>query len=258
MVCFKEAFALNIHKIAVLGDSISEGLGSKKINFISDLKESVPDADIRNFARGATTIRYAMKILPEVQAYDPDIVVVFYGNVDAALRPDIYEKNKRLKFFPKRYRDFWMLDPRPFFSHYPLKRALQKLESSCRVKIKKMLMKWKGARPMVSLDEFSIIYENFVHKIFRADRQILLVSTVTIDDFYFPGSARQYEAYNRAMEKISDSNHLHFVDLYHVLARYPFDEVCNYDHFHPNATGYRVIAKVLAGEIHHCENLPAK
>lgn len=239
-------------RIAVLGDSISQGMGRKKINYMAVLQQKMPNDEFHNFAVGATTIRYALEILPDILKYDPDIVVVFYGNVDAALRPDIYGEDQFVLRLPKRYRDFWMLDPRPFFSHKSIKRILQKIDSSCRVKAKKLLMKKHGAKPFIELDEFSSLYTELVSRLIRRGRGVILVSTVTIDDYYFPGSTQQYKEYNGAIQKVANHYHVRYVDLFTTLSAYSYKKICNYDHFHPNEYGYKIIGNIIAEEILKC------
>ena len=81
-------------KIAVVGDSITQGIGSKKINYVEIMKTDLGrNFSIKNYGLTGTTIKYAYEIIEEINEYNPDIVVLSYGNVDAQIRPNI-KKNR--------------------------------------------------------------------------------------------------------------------------------------------------------------------
>lgn len=239
-----------MRKIAILGDSISQGLGSKKLNYVDDLIKKLNCCyEIKNFAHTGTTIRYALEIVNNVLNFKPDIVFIFYGNVDAILRPNENSKPNFYKLLPNRYKQNGMLDPRPFYSKKILKRIYEKSESTFRYNIKKLLMKVQGVYSWTSIDEFESLYNLFIKKLRSNDIEMILISTVTIDDFYFPGSTIQFEKYNKIIEKIALENQLKFINLYEILKKYNQDQVYGPDHFHPNEKGYEIIADVFSKAI---------
>lgn len=77
--------------VYLLGDSITQGLGSKKINFTAELARLLgKDYEIVNLAYTGTTIDYALKLLDEGEISPRSgraMCVVLYGNVDAQIRP---------------------------------------------------------------------------------------------------------------------------------------------------------------------------
>ena len=75
-------------KIILLGDSITQGLGSKKVNFTRELARLMGSGtEIINFALTGTTINYGLELLPQIESEQSDVVVILYGNVDAQIRP---------------------------------------------------------------------------------------------------------------------------------------------------------------------------
>ena len=111
-------------KIAILGDSISEGLGSKKINYVRPLfeylEEKLPteQIEIGNYSKTGKTIHYALDIIDDVNSFNPDVVIIMCGIVDAMIRPNPSHKPNFYWLVPKRYRGNGMLHPRPFYSVY--------------------------------------------------------------------------------------------------------------------------------------------
>ena len=63
-------------KIVLLGDSITQGIGKLKINYI------------HNLALTGTTVKYAMGLLEKIQEISPNIVIITYGTVDLQVRPN--------------------------------------------------------------------------------------------------------------------------------------------------------------------------
>ena len=52
-------------KVILLGDSITQGLGSKKINFTEELQKRLGESfQVENMALTGTTIHYVEEILP--------------------------------------------------------------------------------------------------------------------------------------------------------------------------------------------------
>ena len=78
--------------IIIVGDSISEGIGQKKINYEIFLKKAMNKYNIINMARTGTTIKYGNTISEEIIKLNPKYVIIFYGNVDAQIRANIMEK----------------------------------------------------------------------------------------------------------------------------------------------------------------------
>ena len=236
-------------KIAILGDSISQGIGSKMDNYEKSLKYMIGNShEIRNFALTGTTIKYALEILPEVNAFNPDIVIMWYGNVDGMVRP---KPNGRAyyKIVPNRYKENGMLNPRPYYSKRQLKKILQKIDSFIRINLNKILLKLQGEYTWVNPVEFNELYNKFLDNIVTDKANIIILSTVAIDSTLFPGTEISYVKYNQIIKKMAYEHNLIFVDAFNILKENGCWDLYYDDHFHLNKSGYDFIAKMLFEQI---------
>ncbi|MBM6839056.1 SGNH/GDSL hydrolase family protein, partial [Clostridium saudiense] len=149
-------------KIAICGDSISEGIGSLKINYKPLLQEKIKDSEIKNFAHTGAMINHMDEIEQALSKFNPDIIILFYGNVDAMTRPK--SKSVFYKFVPNRYRKNGMLSPRALFTKRFFIRKLQKIESLFRVYLNKFLIKICGYEVWMPLDKFEKKYTEILKK----------------------------------------------------------------------------------------------
>ncbi|WP_455579996.1 hypothetical protein [Faecalibacillus intestinalis] len=94
-------------KIAIFGDSISEGIGSRKYNYAKELEKIMKSDDnnieIYNYSYTGTTINYIFS-LNEWKNIKFDLIIVAYGNVDGMLRPNLDKFPNFYKYLPKRYK----------------------------------------------------------------------------------------------------------------------------------------------------------
>ena len=238
-------------RIAVMGDSISQGLGSKQYNYCNELKENIEKklkirCKVKNFAFTGKTILYANEIKKEVEKFKPDIIISFFGSVDGMIRPR--KKEPFWSLLPKRYKGNGMLDPRPFYSSNKMRAFCEHIDSFIRWHIKILLMKICGTYSWVSLDEFENEYRKFLDY-FNGKSNLLLVSTVYIDDKYFPNTNSNYILYNKCIKKLADEYCQDFLDIYSLQKAIKWDDIYGSDHFHPNLNGYTWYAEILSDKI---------
>lgn len=248
-------------KILILGDSISEGLGSKKYNYSDFLKEKLYkkgiNIEVFNLAYSGTTIKYVESIKKSIKEINPDVTILFYGNVDGMLRPNINHYPNYFGMLPKRYQKNGMLNPRPFYSRVWYKKLIQMIDSFIRTTLNKTLLKFQGSYTWVSLDDFKIIYDNVVNFLLSINSKIICTSTVSIDEKYFPGTLESYKKFNDIIQSISEGKeNVYFFDIFNELQVYKIEEVFLLDHFHPSINGYKILANKYANlidEIYKCK-----
>lgn len=238
--------------IILLGDSITQGLGSKKINFTAELQKLLGDCyHVENMALTGTTIQYAEEILPVILEKKPQYVVIVYGNVDAQIRPS--RSGHIFKHIPKRFQKNGMLMPRPFYSHVLYKKIVQRMENALRSFYSKLIYVIDGSEQWVDVDTFTQIYRKVVKELKNADIQVIACSTVALDDCLFSGSKAEYVKFNASIQKIASAENIQYIRLYDILndaiQLKGWNTVYCYDHFHPNEVGYGIIAKQIANEI---------
>ena len=250
-------------KCVILGDSISEGIGGKKINYCDTLyhllkKYNTNDTeiDIRNLSLTGTTIKYPLEHIEEVMDYRPDVVIIFYGNVDAQIRPDV-EKNRFYlwSMVPKRYHIGGMLNPRPFYSRKWYRWFPDRLDNAFRFLLTKIMYLTQGRCQLVTLSEFALYYDTLMSKVATmADiPKIICCSTVYLDEKIYRGSNMEYEKYNIVIKGIAEKYTASYIDLYSMLnqrvTKSGFGSVYYCDHFHPNKQGYDLIAQAICQAI---------
>lgn len=238
-------------KVILLGDSITQGLGSKAVNFVDELEKRLNDGDkVLNWALTGTTIDYVETILGDIEAESPDCAVILYGNVDAQIKPS--RTGKVFKRLPKRFRgpNGAMIMPRPFYSHTWYKNILQHMENVLRTVFRKLVYAVDGSEQWMPLDRFKDEMGSVCGKMTGSGIRVIICSTVYIDDELFPGSDGEYQKYNDHMRRYASQQGLTYVDLYGALKDAVesggWSAYYNHDHFHPNGCGYLIMAEKIA------------
>lgn len=245
--------------VYLLGDSITQGLGSKKVNFSSELALLLGDGyEIVNLAYTGTTIDYALRLLDDgkiVMEGERTLCVVLYGNVDAQIRPS--RTGKVFPRIPKRFQGGGMLMPRPFYSHSWGKRVGQLVDNGCRKVLSSLIKAVDGTEQWVSLDSFNEQYGHLLDRLGDMGADAVVCSCVYIDGRLFPGTPAEYRAFNEAILANAESRKIPYIDMWSLLKSEVelngWDNAYNKDHFHPNGFGYRLMAERIARAL-DCEH----
>lgn len=212
-------------KIIILGDSISEGIGSKKLNYSSDLKKKLIDekveCEVINMALSGTTIKYGVSLLPDILKKNPDFVIVMYGNVDAQIRPNVDRNRFHIKdLTPKHYKNIGgMLDPRALYSRKKSRFLLQVLDNFYRKIWKKIIVKTQGTYQKIRINEFEKNYKVLLKHLSENNINTICASTVFIDDKYFLNSSKEYKKYNKTINKVANKYNYEYIDIYLLLKK---------------------------------------
>lgn len=240
-------------KIVLLGDSITQGLGSKRINFSEKLDSLLGcDYEVCNCALTGTTVDYPLSLLAENKMPDFDLVLILYGNVDAQIRPN--REGAIFRHIPRRYQQNGMLMPRPFYSKSNKKKFFQMIDNWMRRIISKLIRGIDGTEQWVPLPDFEKKYELLIDELSKSgNTEIVCVSTVFIDDALFRGTEAEYIKYNESIRNISAKKGVGYLDIYTPLKRKVeregWSSCFNADHFHPNGLGYNMMAKLISDSI---------
>lgn len=242
-------------KVYLLGDSITQGLGSKKINFSGELSYLLGGSfEVVNLAYTGTMIDYALKLLNEGKVTakgSGDYCVVLYGNVDAQIRPS--RTGRVFSHIPRRYQGGGMLMPRPFYSRSIAKRAGQRFDNLQRKFFSEIIKLMDGTEQWMPLEPFTAQYAELLDRLLAMGFKVIPCSCVFIDGDLFPGTPEQYELYNRRIDTLAAERSLTYVDFYSFfkkkVKKAGWDSCYNKDHFHPNGEGYRLMAERIAVEV---------
>lgn len=237
-------------RIAVFGDSISEGIGSRKVNYCDCLQELLRNyyniVIVDNYAHTGTMISYIEDIKEQWCGKRYDVVIIAYGNVDAMLRPDLNHTPNLYALLPSRYKKNGMLNPRPYFSRKWYRSIGQHFDSWFRWHLNRFLLNFQGTTTWVSESEFEKKYSIVLENLKKISGSFILLSTVHVSDRYFPGTNSSYMKYNEIIRSLSQHYHTVYVDLYNLdFSTNDFYD----DNFHPNEEGYKRIAATICDEI---------
>lgn len=237
--------------VYLLGDSITQGLGSKKINFTNELARLLgSNYEIVNLAQTGTTIDYAFKIIDEgkIASGGGSVCIVLYGNVDAQIRPS--RTGKIFSHIPKRFQGGGMLMPRPFYSRRLVKRAGQHFDNAARRLFSALIKAVDGTEQWVSLEAFDKQYGDLLERLEGMGIEPVACSCVYIDERLFPETPAQYLMFNESIHAHAVHRMIPYVDMWSLLEasveQMGWDEIYNKDHFHPNGTGYVLMARAIA------------
>ena len=240
--------------IVILGDSISAGIGKKMINYEMLLKEKIDKYRYINLAHTGTTIKYANDIYEKIKIEKPKYAIIFYGNVDAQIRANIFGgKTNIIKYIPKRYQHNGMLDPRPFYSKKWYKYIFHKIDNSFRKFYKNLVIKYEGTTQWVKIDEFEREYLILIDNLKRDGIIPIIISTVYLDDKYFLNTNEEYKKYNNILYKLAKDNKYTYIDIFNSLRthveKYGYKKLYSHDHFHPNIEGYKYISDIISKQL---------
>lgn len=242
--------------ISIWGDSISEGIGKKKMNYCQSLAENLNnEVEIYNFAKTGSTIDFAYEKFKEVEEKNFDIGIIMYGSVDAQIRPNL-ERNRYgvCRIIPNRYKIGGMLSPRAFYSQKWYRYIPDRMDNIVRFILNKLVLLTQGKIQWVSIEKFELYYRKLISEMRQAGiKKLILVSTLYIDDKFFLNSSHEYEKYNHVIKKIADETGAKYIDVFskfkEIVSTKGWGVCYSYDHFHPNKEGYDLIAVALARTI---------
>lgn len=232
-------------RIAILGDSISQGIGKKRYNYVDSLKEALKkggvDANIENFALTGTMVSYALDIIAEIERFKPNCVLIFYGNVEAIVRPDLRKKSFITKLMPKRYRKIFMLDPRPFYSKSRIKRLGQHLDNTYRFVMRRLASKVNGTYRLMNIEEFKDYYMLLLDEMKRIGAYALCCSNVNIDEELFSGTSASLQEFCNVIQEVAAEKKVGYIPLNEWQKNYSWEDIYSHDHYHPNQKGYELM-----------------
>ena len=267
-----------------LGDSLTEGVGWKRISYVTELVKQIRadkelnvhelrlrhsdssefvefnlagklDLDAEQFgsdlwcwnlACEGQMIETDLAWLPLIRTLRPELVVIFRGSLESIVRPAALHDGAWPWWVPSSWRGYAAMDPRCYFSTTWWRKAKQQAVDAVKQKTRlKLLMQGAGG-PLMHVDALSTHVATLLHRLRDLDTRVLLLGLLPVDEARFPGSSAHFESVNSRLNEIAKSEGSEFFDWGSVLKARPTSEPFFYrDGFHPNVTGATALAEIF-------------
>ena len=267
-----------------LGDSLTEGVGWKRVSYVTELvnqirstnslnvhelrlrqsdanefvdfnlagkmdvdgRDSESDLWCWNLACEGKTIETDAAWLPLIRALRPELVVIFRGSLESILRPAALREGQWPWWVPSSWRGYAAMDPRCYFSTTWWRKAKQQLLDSTKQRTRLNLLIRGEAGPLTELELFGAQLDALLRRLRDLNTRVLILGLLPVDEAQFPGSPANFEKVNAKLKQIAANEGVEFLDWGAELKQRANSERFFYrDGFHPNPIGATALAEIL-------------
>ena len=271
-----------------LGDSLTEGVGWKRISYVTQLVTQIRstkhinvhelrlrhsdsngfvdfnlagkmdvdgqdcDSDLWcwNLACEGKTIETDAAWLPLIRALRPELVVIFRGSLESILRPAALHDGSWPWWVPSSWRSHAAMDPRCYFSTTWWRKAKQQTIDATKQRLRLKLLSRAAGSPLVDVEQFTARLTALLQKLRELNTRVVILGLLPVDEAQFPGSCAYFESINVSLQEIADAEGTEFFDWGSVLkARGTHEQFFYRDGFHPNAAGATALAEILRSHL---------
>jgi lysophospholipase L1-like esterase len=272
-----------------LGDSLTEGVGWKRISYVTELVTQIRSArceinvhELRlrhadpnrfiefnvagkididtsrhssdlwcwNLACEGQTIETDLAWLPLIGTLRPELVVIFRGSLESIVRPAALHEGTWPWWVPSSWRGYAAMDPRCYFSTTWWRKAKQQLIDAAKQRTRLKLLDDGAGRPLVDIQTVAAHVATLLHRLRELNTRVLMLGLLPVDESRFPGSPAYFEAVNAKLKEIASGEGVDFFDWgAEIKSRTTDQELFYRDGFHPNLAGARVLAEVLRSRV---------
>ena len=269
-----------------LGDSLTEGVGSKRISHVTELVKQLrssggmnvhefrlrhisadPDRQIDfnvaglmnvdveknpsdlwlwNLACEGQTIDSDFGWLPLIAALRPELVVIFRGSLESIIRPAMVADGDWPWWVPQSWRNYAAMDPRCYFSTTWWRKAKQTSVDALKQRARLKLLRQRPGRPLIDIERFASSQLDLLKRLRTLKTRVLVLGLLPVDQTRFPGSPEYFKLVNARLKQIADAEGVEYFDWASSLNG---DELFYRDGFHPNAAGATTLARLLRERI---------
>lgn len=269
-----------------LGDSLTEGVGSKRISHVSEfVKQMRADAGVNvhefrlrqiganfnrqidfnvaglmnvdgdqklsdlwlwNLACEGQTIDSDLGWLPLIAALRPELVVVFRGSLESIIRPAMVLDGDWPWWVPQSWRNYAAMDPRCYFSTTWWRKAKQSSVDALKQRARLKLLNLRPGKPLIDLEKFASYQTELLKRLRALGTRVIVLGLLPVDETRFPGSREHFGVVNARLKQIAEAEGVEFVDWASSLNS---GNLFYRDGFHPNATGADALARILREQI---------
>lgn len=270
-----------------LGDSLTEGVGSKRISYVSELVTQIRSAQ-REINVHELRLRHV-----DPHRFNRDIEVNVAGKLDVdsrqnsselwlwnlacegqtietdlawlpligALRPElvvifrgslesIIRPATMPSWVPASWRGYAAMDPRCYFSTTWWRKAKQQTLDTMKQKTRLQLLARGGGKPLLGIEDISLHLSGLLRRLHALNTRVLVLGLLSVDEACFPGSPAHFEAVNAKLREIATSEGAEFFDWSTELkSKGPRGELFYRDSFHPNQSGATALAEILRSQL---------
>ena len=269
-----------------LGDSLTEGVGSKRISHVTELvkqmraaaganvhefrlrhvnsdfnrqidfnvaglmnvapDQSPSDLWLWNLACEGQTIDSDLGWLPLIAALRPELVVIFRGSLESIIRPAMVLDGDWPWWVPQSWRNYAAMDPRCYFSTTWWRKAKQSSVDALKQRARLKLLKLRPGKPLIDLEKFASYQTELLKRLQALDTRVIVLGLLPVDEVRFPGSREYFRIVNARLKQTAEAEGVKFVDWASSLNG---GDLFYRDGFHPNAGGADALARILGDQI---------
>jgi lysophospholipase L1-like esterase len=269
-----------------LGDSLTEGVGSKRISHVTEFVKQMrvaaganvhefrlrhvendfnrqidfnvaglmnvdgdqnpSDLWLWNLACEGQTIDSDLGWLPLIAALRPELVVIFRGSLESIIRPAMFVDGDWPWWVPQSWRGYAAMDPRCYFSTTWWRKAKQSSVDALKQRARLKLLKLRPGKPLIDLEKFASYQTELLKRLQALGTRVIVLGLLPVDETRFPGSREHFRIVNARLKQIAEGEGVEFVDWASSLNG---GDLFYRDGFHPNATGADALARILREQI---------
>lgn len=263
-----------------LGDSLTEGVGSKRISYVSELvtqfrsktslnvhefrlrgveSNGVVDFNVAgkmdvdensnssdlwlwNLACEGQTIETDLAWLPLIATLRPELVVIFRGSLESIVRPATLHDGAWPWWVPSSWRGYAAMDPRCYFSTTWWRKGKQQLMDATKQRMRLKLLTRGPGKPLLDLDPLAAHLTQLLRRLRELNTRVLILGLLPVDEARFPGSPAHFESVNTKLKQVAQAE---CVDFFDWGAELKSHDLFYRDGFHPNLAGAAALAEIL-------------
>lgn len=265
-----------------LGDSLTEGVGSKRISHVTELvkqlraatdvnvhefrlrqigadfdrqiefnvaglmnvdaAQKLSDLWLWNLACEGRTIESDFEWLPLIATLRPELVVIFRGSLESIIRPAMVADGDWPWWVPQSWRGYAAMDPRCYFSTTWWRKAKQSSVDALKQRARFKLLRARPGKPLVDVEQIASDQTQLLQRLRALGTRVLVLGLLPVDEARFPGSAEHFKTVNARLKQSAAAAGVEFFDWAESLNG---AELFYRDGFHPNAAGAAALARSL-------------
>ena len=259
-----------------LGDSLTEGVGSRRISYVTELAKQLHASEFRlrpidavngyvdfnvagmmqpqsssdlwlwNLACEGKTIESDFEWLPLISTLRPELIVLFRGSLESIIRPAMLRDGAWPWWVPRSWRNYSAMDPRCYFSTTWWRKAKQTSVDAVKQKARLKLLEQRTGEPLMKLDQLAQHQGELLRQLRAIGARVLMLGLLPVDDACFPGSHAYFTLVNAKLKEIANDAGAEFLDwAWSLPPKGTHAELFYRDSFHPNEAGSRALAEIL-------------